>query len=445
MLAIPHAARMRYNCIDYDHMCKRVASVIDRDGTLDVATLMRRRQFLPAGNTMLAGDAPIRPNCSIMPALTDANYAESAARGETLWESIIGIGWRFDGLSKPAEALRDLSTRHARIQLGFRSQRGNMGVISIEHPALRDFIAAKDLSVYNFNISVAITNAFMDRIKAGCTQARDLLMHCARAAHTSGDPGVVFIDRVQSDVLVPASFGRIETLVPCGEQGMFGNETCNLGSINLVECDFDAPGVFEDVVGRALHALDNVVDLLDIPDPLMAERTRILRRVGLGVMGFSALLKARGIPYHSSAAVHTARVIGKRFSTAALNATRQMARTRGGLPFDATRRNITTTCIAPTGGITLLTGHRSFAIEPFFNEATTVPPAAHLAVQAAWQRCVENSVAKTINMEEHCTPRDIFNVFMAAYARGCKSVTVYRDKSRNGQPIECGIASVSNK
>ena len=438
MIPIPVVARARYQFNDYNQLCDRVGNAVDRGNKINLAELMRRRVFLPAGNTLLAGHAPIRPNCSIMPALTDANYDECAARAETLWAAVIGIGWRFDGLSKPAAALRDLSARHARIQLGFRSQRGNMGVISIEHPALREFIAAKDASVYNFNISVAITNNFMHRLAAGCAEARTLLRQCARSAHVGGDPGVVFIDRVQSDT--PTPFGRIETLVPCGEQGMFADETCNLGSINLAACDFDTPSSFEDVVQRGVQALDNVVDLLDIPDERMLARTRALRRIGLGIMGFAALLEAKGIAYDSARAVALVRDIGTRFRRAALHATQTLARTRGGLQFDNTRRNITTTCIAPTGGIALLTGHRSFGIEPLFGQATTLTPGAHLDIQATWQRCVENSVSKTVNMPEECTVRHIEDVFIGAWRRGCKSVTVYRNNSRNGQPIECGIA-----
>lgn len=431
---IPAVIMKRYQFTDYEQLCHRVASCVDPANHHGMAELMLRREFIPAGNTLLAGVHPIRPNCSILGALTDGNYAESVSRASVLWRAIIGIGFRFDGLSRPAEALRDLSRRHAAIDLGFRTQRGNMGVLSIEHPALGDFITAKDASVYNFNISVAASNAFMDRASAGDRDALELLRLCARSAHAGAEPGIVFIDRVQPSE--PAPFGRIETLVPCGEQGMFADETCNLGSINLAACSLDT---LEDRVFRALHLLDNVVDLLDIPDARMLARTRETRRVGLGIMGFAALLAQRGIPYGSAGALALAHDIGARLHRAALAATQHMARTRGGLWFNPGRRNITTTCIAPTGGITLLTGHLAFAFEPFFEEANSLSTAVHLDMMATWQRYVENSVSKTVNMPEHATPSDVLDVFLGAYRRGCKSVTVYRDGSRTGQPIACGI------
>lgn len=432
-LPISPVIQKRYKFTDYAQLCHRVAACVDPDSRHGLADLMLRREFIPAGNTLLAGVHPIRPNCSILGALTDDNYAESTERAETLWRAIIGIGFRFDRLSRPAHALRDLSARNAAINIGFRAQRGNMGVLDIEHAALGDFLAAKDASVYNFNISVAASDAFMTRALVGDRAAVELLRLCARSAHAGAEPGIVFIDRVQPTE--PTPYGRIETLVPCGEQGMFADETCNLGSINLAACSVDA---LEDVVSRAVHILDNVVDLLDIPDARMRQRTREMRRIGLGIMGFAEMLAQRNISYGSADALALVNQVGARFQRAARAATEQLARTRGGLWFNPRRRNITTTCIAPTGGITLLTGHAAFAFEPFFDEASSLSTAVHLDMLATWQRYIENSVSKTINMPAHSTPDDVLDVFLQAYQRGCKSVTIYRDGSRTGQPIACG-------
>jgi len=289
---------------------------------------------------------------------------------------------------------------------------------------------------------MAVSDAFMQRVLRPDPD-RDAvrrLRYCAQAAWARGCPGLVFIDRLQD---AARGQGRIETLVPCGEQGMLADETCNLGSVNLAAIDLSRtdpadPESLESVVRCALYCLDNTVDLLEVPDAAMAARSREMRRTGLGVTGFAqALINAGIADYASDAALAFAHAVGARFKAAADRTNRELAAERGGLWFAPGRRNITSTCIAPTGGITLLTGHYAFSVEPLFSEATRVPPAAHLRMQACWQQYVENSVSKTVNMAEQCSAEDVYRVYTDAYALGCKSITVYRDNSRTGQPISC--------
>lgn len=439
MAGILPTIQSRYQFLHYNQLCTRVASVIDEKDVLGIEALMLQRKFLPAGNTLLAGVRPIRPNCSVLPILNEHNYDETSSRAELLWTSHIGTGFRFDGMQNPGAALRDLSARNAKISLDFRCQRGSIGIIDIEHPCTQDFIDAKGLDIYNFNISVAITNAFMNRVFAGDSKAIELLRMCATRAHATGDPGIVFIDRIQPTK--PTPFGRIDTLVPCGEQGMFADETCNLGAMNVSAFDWNKPEQFACAVRRCIHVLDNVVDLLDIPDKRMLNRTRELRRIGLGIMGFATLLKQQNIPYNSEQSYSLARFIGSLLKNTAIAATREMAQTRGGLWFDNSRRNITTTCFAPTGGIALLAGPVSFAFEPFFNEATVISATNHLKMLSVWQDAAENLASKTINLHESCSIADVYNIFIEAFNQGIKTFTIYRNKCRDTQPLSCSIGT----
>ena len=152
-------------------------------------------------------------------------------------------------------------------------------------------------------------------------------------------------------------------------------------------------------------------------------------------------MKQHNIPYNSEESFSLARFIGARFKGAAIEATQEMAHTRGGLWFDSSRRNITTTCFAPTGGIALLAGPVSFAFEPFFNEATAISATDHLKMLSTWQNAAENLASKTINLHESCSIADVYNIFIDAFIRGIKTFTVYRDKCRDTQPISCAIGT----
>lgn len=153
-------------------------------------------------------------------------------------------------------------------------------------------------------------------------------------------------------------------------------------------------------------------------------------------MGFADLLKKKGVEYSSDEALEIAETLGNILQKEATQATEDLAQERGsftlpGCNFEFSRRNLTTTCIAPTGGICLLTGNKGFAVEPYFSESTEIPAAHHIRVQAVWQRHIENCISKTIGFKNNCTPKEIANALKFAHQRGCKGITAFRDGSRD--------------
>lgn len=447
---IPNHLQSRYHFTEHEELCQRVSSVVDGNDELKLYDLMRTQKFLPAGNTLLAGWRPIRPNCCILPEATAANLGEICRRSQILWGHAVGIGFSLNGLTDPIAALHHLSGLNAAIKLGYRPQRGNMAALDIEHPQAERFLRVKSASpqdLYNFNLSVVVSDGFMRRVAQRDPPALRRFSALCRNAWETGDPGVIFLDRVRrfggtarDSIPAPPDLPPVATVVPCGEQAMLQDEACNLGSINLAQFSLDSEEGLEELGGavcRAVRALDRVVDLLDIPDAEVSERTRRMRRVGLGVMGLADALERLGLRYEDASAREMAERIAARVADAAEQTTGDLARESGGLDFAPWRRNATVTCIAPTGGITLLTSNKGFAIEPFFKQATRIPTRAHVLMQAAWQRHMENSISKTVNLPRQATEKDVADTFQIAFELDCKSVTVYREGCRKNQPIAC--------
>lgn len=399
---------------------------------------MRTQRFWPAGNTLLAGTGePIRPNCCILPSVSEANLSETLARARSLWAARIGIGFDLTPARDPLAVLEQLSEANAAIPLGHRPQRGNMATLALSHPAAAAFAGAKAAAadadrLYNFNISLAVASDAEWSAHAGHT-----LRVAARAAWAGGDPGLVFLDRIRAGTpydyaAVARAHGPLSTVVPCGEQAMHPNETCTLAAINL-NADahwtrgalIDAPRFIE-TVGEAVHLLDATLDHLDFAgDAALEATTQTLRRVGLGVMGWADVVRDRlRVPYDHPAAQDLARQLGILYHTAAHGASKAL----GG-------RHLTVTCMQPTGGITLLTGNRGFGIEPAFEDAPQLSVAAHVNAVAAWQPYVDNAISKTINLPREATPRHVLAAYACARAAGLKLVSVYRTGSRENEPM----------
>jgi len=398
------------------------------------------RRFIPAGNTLVAGQVPLQPNCSIIGSVCEQTYEEIEKRCRVLWASRIGVGFDLSTSSDPVGILLRLSKANHSVDVGdWRPKRGNIATLSVEHPRLLEFVRCKSSSeeqanrLYNFNISVALTDRFMSRVKEGDRQACNTLLRVAKHAHAYGDPGLVFIDRVQD------GHERIVTAVPCGEQFMHTDETCNLGSVNLdafVENGrFDSEG-FRHTAKVATRFLDCVVDLLEIPDEQMAQRTRDLRRVGLGVMGFATTLQALDIEYESEQAIRFGAYLANLLTCSARETSILLAEEANeGHLWDSTRRNISVTCVAPTGGIRRLVASDGYGIEPLFS-GKRPSPEFEVRMVGAWQRYIENAISKTITLPNKATIKQIYDLFLLAYKEGCKGITVYRDGSRSNQPIK---------
>ncbi len=413
--------------------------------------------FCPAGNTLLAageGRARVSPNCCVLPAVTDANEAQLTSRAVALSRARTGIGIDFSLCSDPVSTLHRLSRALVTLQTEAHDGylRGNMALLRCDHPRVAEFIACKATPALAdalplFNLSIAIP----DRSAAAAFFAGPLLMEAARSAYATGCPGLVFLWRAREQKqprsvrrALEREFGPIDAVVPCGEQAMHANESCNLGVINIAAeslwngkiMRFDRLWAY---VTLAVRFLDNVASLLAPADPLVAETSRRLRRVGLGVAGWADVLDRIGLPYESPEALSLADSIASAYALAAVRATQALAKERGAA-FLSGRRNVTVTCVQPCGNVVQMLGVRGQGIEPdFARDAVHIGPEAHVRMQAVWQRHVENSIAKTVNLAADTTVEDAVRAFRLAYVLGCKSITVYRDGSRIRQPLPLSL------
>lgn len=408
------------------------------------------------------------------------------------------------------------------VKQGGTRRGANIAILKVDHPDIEEFITVKTRidRLNNFNISVALTEKFMEAVEQGedyalvnprtgkevrRISASAIFDKIVESAWSSGEPGIVFLDRINRTNPTPG-LGQIESTNPCGEQPLLPYESCNLGSINLgrfvKDGEIDYPALKE-TVWQTVHFLDNVIDVNKFPLEEIRNMTLQTRKIGLGIMGFADLLICLNIPYNSDRAISLAGELMSYMNKESKAASAELAKKRGNFPaykgsiYDNPEtpymRNATTTTIAPTGTISIIAGASSgieplFAISyirrvldgtelvethPLFVKAMEaagkysdalmekiaecgsvqgldevpedlkkifvtsmdVSPEDHIAIQAAFQRDIDNAVSKTINFSDKATKDSIRSAYLLAWNQGLKGITIYRSSSRPFQVL----------
>jgi ribonucleoside-diphosphate reductase alpha chain len=302
--------------------------------------------------------------------------------------------------SGPVSFMKIFNTATEQIKQGGTRRGANMAILRVDHPDIMEFIHCKkdDKALNNFNISVGVTDAFIEAARAGKTyklidprngdaagelNAMEVYTSIIKQAWQNGDPGIIFLDRINRDNPTP-EIGEIESTNPCGEQPLLPMEACNLGSINLsvfvtLTGDEEKPAVnypaLKDTVELAVRFLDNTIDMSVYPLTEIDDMVKGNRKIGLGVMGFADMLFKLNIPYNSDEAVALAEEVMGFIQAESHRASSALGKERGVFKNfdksifktkkDCTLRNATTTTIAPTGTLSILAGCSS-GIEPLF-------------------------------------------------------------------------------
>jgi ribonucleoside-diphosphate reductase alpha chain len=504
--------------------------------------MMLALEFLPNSPTLMNAGRPLGQlaACFVVPVEDSTTGVFEAVR----WAAEIqktggGTGFSFSRLrpagdlvastggtaSGPVSLMQVFDVATEAIKQGGTRRGANMGMLRVDHPDVLEFIAIKldPARMRNFNLSVAVTDAFMAAVAAGDRYdlinprtgavagqlaARRVLDAIANAAWACGDPGMVFIDKINLAQPTPG-LGEIEATNPCGEQPLLPFESCTLGSIDVgrfvAERELDWPRLAT-TIHHAVRFLDDVIDANRYPLPDIERATKATRKIGLGIMGWADALAALGLAYDSEAARELGGRVAGFVEHESLAASAVLAERRGVFPAwrgsrweragHARLRNATTTTIAPTGTISIIAGcasgieplyalayrrnvldgaeltelnprfrrvalERGFASEALFAAvaehggvrgrsdvpvdvqwafptAHEIDVAAHVGMQAAFQRHVHAAVSKTINLAHTATPLDVKAAYQLAYELGCKGITVYRDRSRSGQVLVTG-------
>jgi ribonucleoside-diphosphate reductase alpha chain len=398
-----------------DEMFRRVANNISGRGDRSFSSrwkdeflkMMRELDFLPNSPTLMNAGTGLQQlsACFVLPVQDSIESIYDAVK----WSAIIhqsggGTGFSFSQLrpagdvvrstggiaSGPISFMRVFDSATEAVKQGGRRRGASMGILSVDHPDIIDFIHAKDdlQSLQNFNISVAVTDDFMERARkgedhqlinprtgkvVGTRNARHTLEEISRCSWTSGDPGLIYIDEVNRGNPAPR-MGELRATNPCGEVPLLPFEACVLGSINLANLVHDGEVDWtrlEELTRLGVRFLDSTIDASRFPLPQTEEVVMGNRKIGLGVMGFADCLIQCGIPYGSDDSIKLAGAIIRLMERVAKEESSELAEELGDFPnidmseVSGPRRNLTLLSIAPTGTISIIAGCSS-GIEPMY-------------------------------------------------------------------------------
>jgi ribonucleoside-diphosphate reductase alpha chain len=390
-----------------------------RDEVLNIAKdfyrLLTSRRFLPNSPTLMnagTGNQLQYSACFVLPVEDSMEGIFDALK----WQALIhksggGTGFAFSRLrpsgsmvktssgtaSGPVSFMRIFDAATNEVKQGGKRRGANMGILRVDHPDIMDFIHCKeDGGITNFNISVGITDKFMEAYEkegdydlvdpktkevVGSLNAKEVFDEIADGAWRTGDPGVIFLDRINDSTANPVPLlGPIESTNPCGEQPLYPFDACNLGSIFLTYFVKEENGEkvidwerLKKVTRQATRFLDNVIEVNPYPLKEIRQTVFASRRIGLGVGGWADMLIDLEIPYDSQEALDLGEEVMRTIQEESVRTTQKLAEMRGPFPLwpvsiyknDIPRRNSTVTTIAPTGTISIIAGTSS-GIEPLF-------------------------------------------------------------------------------